>query len=145
MRTVLFLMAILSLSACSEPLAMIPGGALSGEVSAAPADWSALADIETIQVEFRPSDPYSINIWGVGIGPDLYVATDADGTRWTDMLAADPSVRVRVGAKLQALRAVAVEDPAERAKVADAYTSKYDLDAGDNWVAAGRIYRFDPH
>jgi len=142
-RTALIMMLGLFLVGCGEPVVMIPGGTLAGELSTPPPDWSVLADVETIQVEFRPGDPYSINIWSVGIGPDLYVATGADGTRWTGMIAGDPSVRVRIGANLYALTARAVLDETERARVAAAYAGKYELDPADNWVAAGLVYRFD--
>ncbi len=90
-----------------------------------------------------PKDPYSHNIWGVGIGPDLYIATGAKGTRWTPFIAEDPNVRVRVGTELFDLKAVPVTDDAERTRVAEAYTKKYDVKADDNWVAAGLIYRLD--
>jgi hypothetical protein len=142
-RLALILMTSLFLAGCGEPLVTIPGGTLAGEVAAPPTDWAALADIETIQVEFRPSDPYSINIWGVGIGRDLYIATGADGTKWTEMIAADPAVRVRVGSTLYALTAVAVEDAAEHGRVAEAYGRKYELEGDDNWVATGLVFRFD--
>ncbi len=147
MRTRFLLVAIncmLLLSACSGgPLVTIPGAALSGSVVAAPDDWAALAAQDTIQVEFRPADPYSINIWGAGIGRDLYIATGADGTRWTVFIDADPRVRVRIGESLFELQAVRVSDTAEHARVVSAYEKKYELDVGDNWVTDGQVYRMD--
>ncbi len=122
---------------------ILPGGALKGTPAATPADWSSVADVKTIQVEFRPADPYSHNIWGVGLGPDLYIATSAKGTRWTPFIAEDPNVRVRVGDELFDLMAVPVTDDAERTRVAEAYSLKYDIKADDNWVTAGLIYRLD--
>jgi hypothetical protein len=38
---------------------------------------------------------------------------------------------------------VSVTDADERTRVADAYQKKYDIDADDNWVAKGLIYRLD--
>ncbi len=138
------LVALLALVAsCGDPIMILPGGALKGTTAATPADWSSVADVKTIQVEFRLKDPYSHNIWGVGIGPDLYIATGAKGTRWTPFIAEDPNVRVRVGTELFDLVAVPVTDEAERARVAEAYTKKYDVKADDSWVAAGLIYRLD--
>ncbi len=138
------LVALLTLvAACGDPIMILPGGALKGTATAAPADWSSVAGEKTIQVEFRPKDPYSHNIWGVGIGPDLYIATGAKGTRWTPFIAEDPDVRVRVGTELFDLKAVPVADEAERARVAEAYTKKYDVKADDNWVATGQIFRLD--
>lgn len=140
---VLFPLLLTLLAACGDPLLILPGGALKGELTAPPAEWSALADIETIQVEFRPQDPYSHNIWGVGLDGDLYIATSADGTRWTPFVATDPSVRVRVGTALYALTAMPVTDADERARVADAYLHKYSLDPEDNWVTGALIFRLD--
>jgi hypothetical protein len=122
---------LMLVAGCGDPIVMLPGGALKGEPTAAPADWSALANIKTIQVEFRPDDPYSHNIWGVGIGSDLYIATGADGTRWTPFVATDPRVKVRVGTALYDLIAVPVTDAAERARVSQAYVQKYELKPED--------------
>ena len=145
MRTVLALLITLlaaGLAACSEPLAFLPGGALNGVATPVPADWSALANVKTIQVEFRPSEPYSHNVWGVGIDHDLYIATHGN-TRWTPFIATDPRVRVRVGTALYDLTAVSVTDGAERARVADAYAQKYEIKKDENWVNKGVIFRLD--
>jgi len=75
MRVLLIGMLAL-VASCGDPIMILPGGALTGTTTTAPADWSSVAGVKTIQVEFRPKDPYSHNIWGVGIGPDLYIATD---------------------------------------------------------------------
>jgi hypothetical protein len=137
------LVLLLALGGCGDPIFTLPGGALSGTVTAPPADWSNVADVKTIQVEFRPSEPYSHNVWGVGIDRDLYIATSGSGTRWTPLVAADPHVRARVGESLYELVAAPVTDPAERARVAAAYVAKYDVDPDDNWVAEGMIFRLD--
>jgi hypothetical protein len=129
------------LVSCSEPRSMIPGGQLSGEVFATPLTWVDVP--ETIQVETRPSDPYSINIWGVGIGQHLYIATSDSGTTWSDFINADSDIRARVGSSLYELSATSITDPAERNSVAAAYVSKYELDKDDNWVDTGLIFRLD--
>jgi len=59
---------VVCLAGCSEPFIVFAGGELSGETAAPPDDWSALRDEETFQLETRPEDPYSVNIWAVGIG-----------------------------------------------------------------------------
>lgn len=135
-------LALLLVSCGGEPIVMLPGGKLGGEVSEPPETWNVP---EVIQVETRPSDPYSINIWGVGIGSDLYIATSGDGTNWSGHLKEDPNVRVRVGETLHALTAVTVTEPEERARVSAAYVTKYDVDVEDNWVEKGLILRFDRH
>ena len=120
---------------------MIPGGQLSGEVQASPVKWIDVPEV--IQVETRPADPYSINIWGVGVGPDLYFATGEGGTTWSKYVAEDNKVRVRINDSLHEFVAISVLDPTERSTVEAAYVSKYDLDPADNWLTAGIIFRLD--
>ena len=134
---------LLALAGCSEPFGFIPGGALEGEAMAPPFDWSALAELDNVQLEFRPDSPYSINIWAVGLGRDVYVATREDGTRWTEYLQETPDVRVRVGTAIYELLAVRVKDAAERRKVSAAFIAKYGMDADDNWVQGGQVFRLD--
>jgi hypothetical protein len=143
MRKSTLVLAAVLLAGCGDPIVTLPGGTLAGQPAVPPSDWSALADVDTIQVEFRPSEPYSHNIWAVGIGADLYIATSADGTRWTPFLEADPRVRARHGTALYDLVVAKVDDAAERARVAAAYQTKYELDADDNWVEGGLIFRLD--
>mgnify|MGYP001175962376 CR=1 FL=1 len=132
---------LLMITACSEPLVVIPGGKLDGQVQPTPELWNQVAD--TIQVEMRSNDPYSINIWAAGLGPDLYMATSKDGTRWTEFLTADPNVRARVNGTLYKLNVTQVSDPEERASVIAAYVSKYELEADGEWVKDGQIFRLD--
>ena len=111
------------LAACGGPLGPLAGGELSGQTAAPPAQWDAVP--ETIQLEVRPDDPYSVNLWSVSIGPHLYVATDPDGSTWNSLVLADNRVRARVSGTVYPLRAVVVQDAEERERVVDAYTSKY--------------------
>ena len=131
---------LLVVSGC-EPFVNIPGGELAGVEQDAPAQWSQVPD--TIQLETRPPDPYSINIWCVGLEEHLYVATASDGANWVPFIESDPSVRVRVDADLYRLRASLVEDPDERARVAAAYDEKYEVDRNEGWVARAMIFRLD--
>ena len=141
-RLVLAFALLVGVAGCGEPLVTIPGGELAGAERDAPAQWRGVPD--TIQLETRPSDPYSINIWGVGIAEHLYVATGTDGANWTPFIESDPSVRVRVEGDLYRLRASLVEDGDERARVATAFYEKYDLDPNEGWVAdGGMIFRLD--
>jgi hypothetical protein len=143
MRHVVLLSIVGLLAACGDPIFTFPGGALAGSVVPPPADWSSVADVKTIQVEFRPSSPYSHNIWGVGLDRDLYIASSGSGTRWTPFVEADPHVRARIDDHLYELVAVPVTDADERARVVAAYVAKYDVDPDDNWVAQGLIFRLD--
>ena len=134
---------LLCLAACSEPFIVFAGGALSGEEEAPPEDWSELESEETFQLEARPEDPYSVNIWAVGIGRDVYIGTGPDGTRWSGYLEEDPRVRLRVGETLYPLLARRVTDRDERRQVAAAYAEKYELDRDENWVKDALVYRLD--
>ena len=132
---------LLAAAGCSEPFVTIPGGELHGEVLEPPDAWAEVP--ETIQLETRPADPYSINIWSVGIGPDLYVATGSEGTAWTEFIAQDPNVRVRLGGGLYRLQAAVVDEADARTQVVRAYADKYEVDPLDGWVADGTIIRLD--
>jgi hypothetical protein len=119
-------LAVLLLSAC-QPMGPMPGGELSGAVAPAPADWTAADAAEIVQLETRPDSPYSVNIWGVGIGPAYYIAAGAGETTWTANIAADPNVRLKVGEVIHELRAVKVTDAAELDIVRAAYVRKYEM------------------
>ena len=142
-RLLVGMTCLVALAACSEPLVTIPGGELDGRPLDPPVQWSEVPD--TIQLEIRPVDPYSINIWSVGLGEHLYVATSADGTAWTGFLEADNHVRVRLHDRIYALQAAEVHGAAERGRVAQAYADKYEVDPGDGWVIEGMIIRLDRH
>ena len=78
------------------PIVMVPGGALSGSVQPVPSDWSFSDAIETIQLETRPSDPYSVNLWGIGIGENFYVAAESSESRWASNIIRTPRCRSQV-------------------------------------------------
>ncbi|NIP13446.1 MAG: hypothetical protein GWM88_01350 [Pseudomonadales bacterium] len=131
------------LSGCAEPFIVFAGGELSGDEKVPPTEWSFLKAIDTVQIETDPIDPYSVNVWAVGIGADVYVATGEDGTRWTECIDGDSRVRLRTNGDIYPLKASAVTDMAERRRVARAYLDKYDVDDDDGWVDTGKIYRLD--
>jgi hypothetical protein len=137
-------MLLLVLAAgCAEPFIVMSGKALSGTVRDAPVDWSEHKDVEIVQIETRPSDPYSVNIWMVGIGSDVYIATGADDTNWTEHVAEDPDVRLRIRDEIFELEAARVIDDREKRAVVAAYVKKYDLNPDDNWVMDGQVFRLD--
>ncbi len=123
------------------PILLLPGGQLSGPVEALPADWSFSDEVSTVQIETRPSDPYSINIWAVGLGSHLYIHAGANRSRWVENLMADPLVRVRIAGKIYPLTAVRVEDSAEFATFADAYKKKYGTRPRNENVAEVYLFR----
>ncbi len=140
-RTLTVLACTLAAAGCSDPFVTIPGGELSGQVLDPPEVWADVPD--TIQLETRSADPYSINIWSVGVGSDLYVATGAEGTSWTEFIRQDANVRVRMGTGLYRLQATVVDESETRRQVARAYSDKYEVDPQDGWVAQGMIIRLD--
>lgn len=99
--------------ACGGPMLMVPGGALRGEVVAQPVtDWS-FADDRFVDLEVRPSDPYSVEVNYTVRDGRLYI-DPAEGRRWLTYIREDPRVRVRFGDKVYSARAVLVEDPQEK-------------------------------
>lgn len=121
------------------PLVMIPGGKLSGTVKPVPSDWSFTSEIDVVQLETRPENPYSVNVWGVGLGPNFYVMSgEVAKSSWAQNIAANPKVRLRIGDDLYELRAERVEDDAELDRLLDAVKTKYDyeVEAGQRDAAA---------
>ena len=126
-RVMLAAAAAILLGACSEPFIVFSGGALNGEAADPPGDWTILDNIDTVQLETQPDDPYSVNIWAVGMGPLLYVHAGANRSSWVEHMEANPEVRVRVEGTLYDLRASRVEDQLEFTRFSDAYEEKYGL------------------
>ncbi len=149
-RRIVLLAAVASLVACG-PLGPFPGGKLSGEVhESAPPDWSFAKDEKQIQLETRPGDPYSVNVWCGVMDGKLYVPTslilgtdDPAERGWVKNALDDPRVRVRIEGTVYPLRAVRVEDPAEREAVRKMLLAKYEVEADEHATAAW-IFRLDP-
>jgi hypothetical protein len=143
MRYVTTSLLLLALLGC-EPMGPLSGHGLSGTATPPPDDWSSVGAIETVQLQTRPADPYSVNIWGVAIGPDYYVASGrGENSSWVHHIAADPAVTLRIGEALYSLRAVRVTDPAELARVKAAYAAKYDMQAQDSDPDQAWVFRLD--
>lgn len=97
---------------CGGPFLVIPGGELSGEVVSEPvSDWS-FVDARFVDLETRPSDPYSVELNYVVRDGQLYV-DPKEGKRWLEHMRADPLVRVRFAGKIYPLKAVLVGRPGE--------------------------------
>ena len=99
--------SLLLLLGCGEPFVMIPGGRLSGTTKSVPENWRFTDAHEDVQLETRPADPYSVNVWVVAVGDDLFVASGRGAeSAWAQHIEADPNVRLRVGDDIYELRAV---------------------------------------
>lgn len=141
MRHVLFAGLALIISGCGY----IPfsGGKLDGTPSPNPADWTEVAAADVIELETNPTDPYSVKLWIVGMGPRLYVHAGANRTTWVEHIEVEPKVRVLIEGKLYDLRAIQVHDQAEFAAFAAAYESKYGNRPRNENIAEIYLYRLE--
>ena len=142
MKTVLLLglVSLLPLAGCNRPLLLLPGGALEGAPAAAPESWSFTDAVETVQLETRPGDPYSVNIWVIAMGESLYVHAGASRSAWVEHIEADPKVRLRVDESIYALAAARVDGQEEFDRFSDAYEKKYGRRPRNENV--GEVYLF---
>lgn len=120
---------------------MLPSGVLEGNPTAVPADWTGVEVPEIVQFETNPADPYSVKIWAVPLGPNLYIHGGDNRARWVDHIDADPSVRMLVSDRLYDMSAVRVTDAAEFAAFSDAYESRYGRRPGNENVAEAYLFR----
>ena len=122
------------------PTLLLPGGALSGTSSTPPSDWAWTEEVSTIQLETRPEDPYSVNLWAVGIDQKLYVHAGANYSTWVENIEGDSAVRVRIDEKIYQLAASRVEDQTEFDLFSNAYESKYGIRPRNENVS--KVYLF---
>jgi hypothetical protein len=130
-RAAFALIATVTLSAgCGGPFLLIPGGALRGDVVSEPVhDWSFVDD-RFLDLEVRPSDPYSVELNYFVKEGKLYI-DPAEGRKWLDYIRADPRVRGRFGGKVYPLTAVLAGKPGE-IEGFDADRFVYRLDPREN-------------
>ena len=126
---------------CGSPFLLLPGGALDGTPAEAPADWGFFDEVGTVQLETRPDDPYSVNIWAIGLGPSVYVHSGKKLSTWAANLEADPAVRLRIEGRLYALDAERVTEQPEFDRFADAYETKYGRRPRNEDVGVAHLYR----
>lgn len=125
------------------PFLLFPGGELEGSVAPVPNEWGLVEEISTVELESRPQDPYSVNIWATGIGESLYVHAGTNRSSWVENIEADPRVRVGIEGNLYPLRAVRVQDAGEFARFADAYEVKYGRRPRNEVVEEVYLYRLE--
>lgn len=109
------------------PLGPIPGGAFQGAVNPAPnPDWSNLEEV--IELEIRPSKPWSLSVWNVVVDGEVYVPSAMGARRrWTAVVLDEPLVRVRTHGQIYEMRIERVTDPALRQRVGQAVVKRYEL------------------
>jgi len=141
---VLALSIAVAIAGCDRPFVLLPGGALTGTPTPAPGDWSDTDAMHTVQLETRPGDPYSVNVWVVALDEHLYVHAGANRSAWVEHIEADPDVRLRVGDAIYALRAARVEAQAEFDRFSDAYEQKYGRRPRNEDVGEAYLFRLAP-
>ncbi len=129
------------LAACGGPTLLLPGGALEGPTVAAPDSWAFTDEIDTIQLESGPADPYSVNIWVIALGEHLYVHAGTNRAQWVGNMEADPNVRLQANGSLYELAASRVEGQVEFDRFSDAYESKYGRRPGNEDVTEAYLFR----
>jgi hypothetical protein len=130
-----------SLAGCNRPLVLLPGGALEGKTVPAPESWAFTDDVSTVQLETRPADPYSVNIWVIALGEHLYVHAGANRSTWVENLEADPHARLRVNDSIYELAAARVDSQEEFDRFSDAYERKYGRRPRNEKVAEVYLFR----
>ncbi|MCR9278785.1 MAG: hypothetical protein NXH85_12495 [Pseudomonadaceae bacterium] len=88
------LVSVFILSACSGPTLMFAGGELAGSEGSLH-EATIPAEPVVIQLETRPSDPYSVNVGAVPINQSLYI-DPAEERTWFQHIAVDDKVRIRL-------------------------------------------------
>ncbi|MFT4563340.1 MAG: hypothetical protein ACI9BW_003094 [Gammaproteobacteria bacterium] len=142
MHRLLFLALIILLTGC-DPVFILPGGKLGGDLSAVPDSWPAIDDVKTIQLETNVQDPYSVNIWAITLGSIVYVHAGDNRSTWVENMEADPNVRIRVDGKLFELKASRVTSADEFKTFSDAYEKKYGSRPRNENVAEAYLFRLE--
>jgi hypothetical protein len=109
----------------SDPVFMISGKELTGELASYPRDWKFSDDYPTIAIETRPHDPHSVTTLCFVHEGDLYVpAQDGSSKEWTQYATAEPRVRIKIGEKIYPAKAERVL-PLDLALYQDSIEAKY--------------------
>jgi hypothetical protein len=143
MRFITLLALLLAVAAC-DPIVMIPGGELSGNVVPVPDDWAFTDAVETVQLETRPMDPYSVNVWVVALEDGVFVVAGSGlETAWAQHIAIDDRVRLRVGDSIYELRGTPDDAQATRDAFLAAAKNKYDFDPESEDLTKAILYRLE--
>lgn len=141
-RSITLLVPLLAALGCG-PLVMFPGGSLSGDVSPPPTDWSFSDDVDTVQLESNPDDPYSVNVWGVSTRGAFYIAGDKDN-QWAHNIRANPNVRLRIDGVVYELAAAETADEADLEAFLEAAQRKYDFEPDAEQRERATLFRLSP-
>lgn len=131
--------ALLCLGGCD--LIPFSGSQLSGTLTQSPADWTLAASADVIELETNSDTPYSVKLWIIGLGTDLYVHAGTNRATWVEHIEVDPAVKLLIGESLYELRAERVPDQSEFDRFADAYEIKYGRRPGNEKVTEAYLFR----
>jgi hypothetical protein len=126
---------------CGGPFLLLPGGALEGASIDPPDTWAFLDEIDTVQLETRPSDPYSVNIWVTRVDESIYLHAGADPGSWVEHIEANPNVRLGVEGAVYDLTAARVDTQDEFDRFAEAYDEKFGLRPRNEDVTEAYLFR----
>ncbi len=132
------------LCACSGPVGPIAGGALEGQPMDWPESWEFTDSVENVLLQTNPQDPYSVTIWCVREGEQLYIAASDDDNQWVVNMMEDPRVILSVEGNLINGRTSIVSNTDEINRIIQAYLIKYEIDNEENFVEEeGVLFRFN--
>lgn len=94
-----------------------------------------------MQLETRPADPYSVNVWVIALDENIYVHAGDNRSKWVENMEADPSVRLRIDDSIYELLAARVEEQEEFDRFSDAYEQKCGRRPGNEDVAEAYLFR----
>jgi hypothetical protein len=135
------LLLVLAAIGCNGPTFLLPGGKLTGEPKATPADWAFAGEYGTVQLETHPEDPYSVNVAFTLLDGRLYINAGDTETQWVKNISSNPRVRLRLDGALYDLLAERVTDDDEIAAFATAWTSQSVFRRDPTGLGAVWIYR----
>ena len=141
--SLLSLVLVASTAGCGRPFVLLPGGPLECTTAAAPDDWSFTDTINTVQLETRPADPYSVNIWVIALGDRLYVHAGTNRAEWVEHMEEDAKVRMRVEESIYELAAARVNEQAEFDRFSDSYEKKYGRRPGNESATEAYLFRLE--
>ncbi len=134
----------LGLVACTSPFGFFSGGALEGPTAETPTSWAFTDEVDTVQLETQPDEPYSVNIWATAAGEHLYVHAGATRATWVEHMEKDARVRLKVGDAIYELEAARVESQEEFDAFAEAYETKYGWAPRNGSVVEAYLFRLLP-
>ena len=122
----LVLLLSMILSGCNTAFLTLSGRTLKGEEISADS-FAFAAEFNLLQLEVRPSDPYSVWLRVIVKNQHLYIDA-ANNRRWHKYLKDDPNVRIKLGDKIFPAKMTIVTDQ----------------DLLDKFLQGRTIYRLDP-